>query len=218
MGCLRCGQLDPATLKQDRQFSLPQTKPVSKLDLHREGVRGAIPTSAETKQLKDMTMKPVKTDLQTDKNCWDKEVFEMMGIPTDQLPIGEFELPPTLMISFSNRETESVFKARDMPLLDALLKLMDHGVGGKKGSCFSPFQFQNDRRSSENALSCHLGVIDCDRGDTSSDIASACIRHGFAALIVSTHSSGATNLEVKKVNGTVSGRNTRKVVQNNSYK
>ena len=122
-----------------------------------------------------------------------------MGIPADQRPIAEFELPPTLLISLSNRETESVFKARAMPLVDALLKLMDHGVGGKKGSCFSPFQFQNDRRSSENALSCQLGVIDCDRGDTSSDIASACSRHGFAALIVSTHSSGATSLEVKKV-------------------
>ncbi|WP_170790815.1 PriCT-2 domain-containing protein [Ruegeria lacuscaerulensis] len=73
---------------------------------------------------------------------------------------------------------------------------MEHRVGDKHGSCFSPILFENGVRLSANATKCELPTFDCDRGDTKEEIAASCFSLGYAAVIVSTHSHGSTTLEV----------------------
>lgn len=69
---------------------------------------------------------------------------------------------------------------------------MSHSVGPKEGSSWSPINFSNGQRSSSNAQSSSVVVLDCDKGDDPQEIVRKCIENNIAALIVSTHSNGKT--------------------------
>ncbi len=81
---------------------------------------------------------------------------------------------------------------RDLTVNEVSRVLLDHQVGRKDGSCFTPASFRGDRRLKAEADEISLMVFDIDEGNrTLAEVKVAVESRGWSALAYSTHSHTA---------------------------
>lgn len=76
--------------------------------------------------------------------------------------------------------------------------LTTHQAGKKDGICYTPAVFRGVRRTKKEALKIGLGVLDCDTGETFTEIRKAITEAGYSAIIHSTYSHMTTETKVSR--------------------
>lgn len=107
-------------------------------------------------------------------------------------------LPVDIAFSEADAETSRNWQRKLTRLERFVAKITRHKVGPKHGSAWSPAIFSGQSRKGAEAVQVSLGVFDCDRGQPLSEIRAALLVRGYAALIVSSHSHGATKTVVTR--------------------
>jgi len=77
---------------------------------------------------------------------------------------------------------------RTLPWHELAALLTSHTHGVKEGSCIVPAVFRGQRRQKADADQIDAAFLDSDSGTTLEEIAEAVRRHGWAAIISSSHS------------------------------
>lgn len=82
---------------------------------------------------------------------------------------------------------------------DALVSLLTtHAVGPKPGTCIVPARFDGGKRTKHKATQIDVVFLDSDSGATLDEIRAAIAKHGWRAIISSTHSHGVTRTTIKR--------------------
>ncbi|TDH60799.1 hypothetical protein E2C06_20080 [Dankookia rubra] len=111
-------------------------------------------------------------------------------------------LDEAIQYSFTlGHDTQSVWTdVRCLRWSDLAVLLTTHHVGPKKGSCIVPATFSGQRRHKSDAQRIDVVFLDSDAGASMDEISSAVAKHGWAAVISSTHSHLSSRTRVKRSN------------------
>ncbi|WP_282169071.1 phage/plasmid primase, P4 family [Ruegeria atlantica] len=107
-------------------------------------------------------------------------------------------VPETIVISSATSHRDKDWKTEELSFTQFLERTVQHEVGKKEGTAWSPFEFDGGRRSTETSRFSNLLVFDCDAGTPIEDIRTRLYCLGYACLVVSTHNHGKTATWVKR--------------------
>lgn len=102
--------------------------------------------------------------------------------------------------TFGNFTDEVWADRRTLTWPELVALLTAHAPGRKEGSCIVPAVFRGQRRQKADADQIDAAFLNSDSGATLAEIAEAARRHGWAAIISSTHSHLTTATKAKLSN------------------
>lgn len=107
-------------------------------------------------------------------------------------------LPQEIFFSEAPSAMSRKWKRRSLSLVDFIADKSSHEVGTKEGSAWCAGTFKTSRRTSDDAEQVSLVAFDCDRGQPLAEIRATLFVAGYAALVVSSYSHGATRTTVAR--------------------
>jgi hypothetical protein len=87
---------------------------------------------------------------------------------------------------------------REMTWADLAIRLTQHEVGSKEGTCWVPATFRGTVRRKEDSERIEVAVLDCDAGHSLEEICASITARGWAAIVASTYSHGTTETRVTR--------------------
>lgn len=115
-------------------------------------------------------------------------------------PDGTNDEPRRYRFTFGSYTQTSWTDVRSLTWSDVTTLLTTHAVGQKEGTCIVPAVFRGKKRQKADADQIDVAFLDSDTGHTLDEIKAAIARHGWSAIISSSHSHLATRTRVKRGN------------------
>lgn len=107
--------------------------------------------------------------------------------------------PPAIAVSLGHGAAQSVWNdVQSLPWPELQALLTNHQPGHKDGPCITPATFSGRTRGNSHAVRIGVIMLDSDGGAPLAEIQSAIVRHGWAAVIASTHSHLGTQTKAKR--------------------
>ncbi|WP_170578438.1 phage/plasmid primase, P4 family [Ruegeria arenilitoris] len=107
-------------------------------------------------------------------------------------------VPEKIVISSATSHRDKDWKTEELTFSQFLERAVQHDIGKKEGTAWSPFDFDGGRRSTEASRFSNLLVFDCDAGTPIEEIRARLYGLGYACLVISTYNHGKTATSVKR--------------------